>query len=97
LNNSKDAIVGNKISHGKIDIVADINEKGQSVVNIKDNGGGIPAEVIDKIFDPYFSTKKQGKGTGIGLYMAKMIIEENMGGEIIAQNINNGVQISLIL
>jgi signal transduction histidine kinase len=97
LNNSKDAIVENKINPGKINIVANINEKGQSVVSIEDNGGGIPANIIDKIFDPYFSTKEQGKGTGIGLYMAKMIIEENMKGELWVDNLQDGARFTIII
>jgi PAS domain S-box-containing protein len=97
LNNSKDAIVENKINPGKINIVANINEKGQSVVSIEDNGGGIPANIIDKIFDPYFSTKEQGKGTGIGLYMSKTIIEDNMNGKIAVQNIGDGVKFTIVV
>jgi PAS domain S-box-containing protein len=97
LNNSKDAILENKIEAGQIEIKVDVNQQNQSVVTIQDNGGGIPDDIVDKIFDPYFSTKEQGKGTGIGLYMAKMIIEENMKGKLLADNLQNGAVFQIIV
>ncbi len=51
-------------------------------VEVGDNGCGIPAEYADKVFDPYFTSKQEGNGTGIGLYMSRLIIEESMGGRI---------------
>ncbi len=52
------------------------------IICIKDNGSGIPIEIIDKIYDPYFTTKHKSKGTGLGLYILKMIIEQTMQGKI---------------
>lgn len=60
------------------------------VIAVSDNGGGIPAEIVDRIFDPYFSTKDQGKGSGVGLYMSKLIIENSMKGCLYANNLQGG-------
>ncbi len=96
INNAKDAIL-ERIDNGLMPrdeegmIGFDFyNEEGKVIIKISDNGGGIPEEIIDRIFDPYFTTKEQGRGTGIGLYMSKMIIENNMGGRIHVENIKDG-------
>ena len=67
-------------------------ERGKAVVSISDNAGGIPDEVLGRIFEPYFTTKEQGKGTGIGLYMAKNIVEKSMNGSVTARNVGAGAE-----
>ena len=78
------------------DIEISISEAGDAIT-VKDHAGGIPEEVIDKIFNPYFTTKEQGKGTGIGLYMTKRIVEEVLEGEIVACNEGDGVRFDIRL
>ena len=62
----------------------------QAIITIEDNAGGIPAEVLPKIFDPYFTTKHKSVGTGLGLHMSKRIIRESLKGSLYAKNSENG-------
>jgi PAS domain S-box-containing protein len=93
VNNSKDAILKNRekglVQAGRIDISVK-EHMGYVVIEICDNGGGIPKEIIDRVFDPYFTTKFEAQGTGLGLYMSKTIIEKNMGGLLTVSNKDNG-------
>ena len=95
LNNAKDAIIENKIIGGKVSI--DVKkEKDNAIISIIDNAGGIPNEILEKIFNPYFTTKEEGKGTGIGLYMSKTIVETNMGGKLHVENVKSGANFVII-
>ena len=94
LNNSKDALQEKGIEEGKVSIRGKM-VNGQTVFRISDNAGGIPETIIDRIFEPYYTTKEEGKGTGIGLYMSKMIIEENMNGIIQVHNTLDGAEFSM--
>ena len=87
-NNAKDALMENRVKDKVLKIT--VEEKHHLVtIKIQDNAGGIPQEHIKKIFDPYFSTKSEKNGTGLGLYMSKMIIEDHMDGEL---NVINDTQ-----
>ncbi|MDX1808843.1 MAG: HAMP domain-containing sensor histidine kinase [Sulfurospirillaceae bacterium] len=89
LSNAKDALLERGIKDPYITLTL---KKGKqyALVKIEDNAGGINEDVIERIFEPYYTTKHARQGTGIGLYMSKIIIEENMNGYIYAQNKNEG-------
>jgi len=72
-------------------------EGGKTVVKVTDNAGGIPEDIIGKVFEPYFTTKGPDQGTGIGLYMCKNIIEKNMHGVISARNVGGGAEFTIEL
>ncbi|MFA7403246.1 MAG: PAS domain S-box protein [Pelobacteraceae bacterium] len=89
--NARDAISARTIQNPRLKITI-WAENGASVVTIGDNAGGIPEEYIDKIFDPYFTTKGPQQGTGVGLFMSKAIIENNMGGRLTVRNTAEGAE-----
>ncbi|MBF0336633.1 MAG: PAS domain S-box protein [Nitrospirae bacterium] len=101
LNNSRDAIMhrrstGDRI-YGKIEIqLRNSQDRDQLIIAITDNGGGIPEGIMERIFEPYFTTK-ESDGTGIGLYMSKTIIETNMGGNLTVRNIDGGAEFTIVL
>ena len=93
IQNAKDAFILNDIKNKKITIVLreeQILNKKYSLLEISDNAGGISKENIDKIFEPYFTTKHKSQGTGLGLFMSKMIIEKSLDGTIKHKNITEG-------
>jgi signal transduction histidine kinase len=83
--NSKDALNDIKVDKKLIEVI--IYSDGKSgYVEVVDNGGGIKEDIVDRIFEPYFTTKHKSAGTGIGLYMSEQIIEKQMHGEMEIQN-----------
>lgn len=91
VNNSIDALLAHKPPEPFIKIHC-FHSGNRSVVTVSDNAGGIGEPILNKIFDPYFTTKYKSLGTGIGLYMSKMIIENNMGGSLSVRNIEGGAE-----
>ena len=94
LNNAKDAILDNNIINSKV-LLEVTKDEYFAYVLVKDNAGGIPNSIIKKIFEPYFTTKYDTQGTGIGLYMSKIIIEENMNGKLSVENIDDGAEFTI--
>jgi signal transduction histidine kinase len=89
LSNAKDVLVERKIEKPYVKLTLKKGKK-YSIVKIEDNGGGINKNLINRIFEPYFTTKHAKQGTGIGLYMSKTIIEDNMHGFIDVYNSKSG-------
>ena len=96
LKNAKDVLVEKKVNNPFIKITA-FEELDYVVLHIEDNGGGITVEPKSKIFEPYFTTKSQSDGTGIGLYMSKIIIDKNMKGKLRVRNTNLGAKFVIVI
>ena len=92
LNNAKDEFIRRETSNPKININL-YKEKENTLIEISDNAGGIKTEILEKVFEPYFTTKD--KGLGIGLYMSKMIIEKNIAGKLNVWNQKEGALFSI--
>ena len=105
LNNAKDELIKRSEEKNKIIIIDVFEEDEKLIICIKDNAGGIPIEYIDRIFEPYFTTKHKSQGTGIGLYMTEEIIVKHLKGTISAKNQNfiyhdkacNGAEFKIVL
>ncbi|MFA9373834.1 MAG: cache domain-containing protein [Poseidonibacter sp.] len=96
MSNAKDALVQRDIKEPYIKLCLDYKDD-KVIITVEDNAGGIKEAYIPNIFDPYFTTKESLKGTGLGLYMSKMIIEKNMGGELSFENTKQGALFTVVL
>ena len=98
LENAKDAIEKRRESapglEGRITITTHRTDT-KKLIRIHDNGGGIPPDAIEKIFDPYFTTKFESRGTGMNLYIAKILTEHRLGGMLHTQNSEEGAVFTL--
>lgn len=75
-----------------------VGTRGACVISVSDNGNGIPTEVLDKIFQPFFTTKPSGKGTGLGLSLSYEIITKGHGGELkVENNVGEGATFTIVL
>ena len=96
IKNAKDVLIQKEIKKPWIKIYSEI--KGDKIIlYIEDNGGGIEVEPRGKIFEPYFTTKKDSDGTGIGLYMSKVIVDKNMNGKLRVRDGEFGARFEMIL
>ena len=96
LNNARDAIVSKKCEAKWIKVwVREVDAK--VLISVEDSGGGIAKENLSKVFEPYFTTKFEAQGTGIGLYMSKMIVEESLGGNLSVSNSRDGAKFIISL
>ena len=95
IKNSEDVFEERSIENAKITIEC-YEEDSDIVIILRDNGGGIDDSILDKIFEPYFSTKYDKNGTGLGLYMSKMIIDEHSDGKLSVSNDGLGARFKIV-
>jgi len=86
-NNAKDILIENNIEN-KLIFISTSKDNDKVKIKIKDNAGGISEDVLPKIFEPYFTTKHQNQGTGLGLHMTYKLVVEGMNGTVEAHNVN---------
>lgn len=96
LKNAEDALVDKKIENPTITLHS-YSKNSYSILEVIDNAGGIPEDILENIFDPYFSTKTNKEGTGLGLYMSKTIIEDHCKGKLEVKNLSNGAVFRIYL
>lgn len=92
INNARDAIVQKGISDGLIEITVEMTGQTKNRIRIANNGAPIPADIFDRIFDPYVTSKFQGQGVGLGLFIVRQTVEKTMQGSITARNTEFGAE-----
>ncbi len=97
LKNAEDILLEKQILNPAIWITTHCLQESYAVITIEDNAGGVPTKLLEKIFDPYFSTKTKKDGTGLGLYMSKTIIEEHCSGTMRVINTDRGAKFEITL
>lgn len=96
IKNAQEAIDEREVKNGTI-YLKTYSDDNWHILSIKDNAGGISEEILEKNFDPYFTSKGELNGTGLGLYMSKIIIEDHCHGKIFVENIDDGSQFTIKL
>jgi len=94
LSNAVEALQQKDVKDKEISITIQ-RESDRLDIEIEDNAGGVDSQIIDKIFDPYFTSKKESSGTGLGLYIVKIMVEENMKGTLSVRNTHKGAKFSI--
>ncbi|MEA3499179.1 MAG: ATP-binding protein [Campylobacterota bacterium] len=87
IKNAKDILVTLPVDKRRLLFIDIYKKRDVAILEIKDSGGGVPKDIIDKVFEPYFTTKHKSQGTGIGLYMTESIITKHLSGEVSVQNV----------
>jgi len=94
IQNAKDALASSSSSHKRILIeMSSVNS--MAIITIEDSADGIESSVLEQIFEPYFSTKHASKGTGLGLFMSRMIVEQSLDGTIVASSSDAGAKFTI--
>ena len=96
IKNAEDILIEKEIKEPKITIKT-YEKDDRYILEVLDNAGGVPPEIMPKIFDPYFSTKSKKDGTGLGLYMSKIIVEDHCGGKLEVENCDEGALFRMII
>jgi C4-dicarboxylate-specific signal transduction histidine kinase len=96
LQNAKDALVAHRSHHRNIAVT--VAQKGRhAIITVEDNGGGVPDALKGQIFEPYFTTKHTSQGTGLGLFMSKLIVEKSLNGILSIDDGHDGARFTIIL